>query len=98
MIRFCSFSGLFNFADVDISCLQYNVSLVSQEKLPPGPDGSTRAFIVSSRVAPKQSFQEFCFGYEETSFTLPVHLHLTPSFTSKAKDGDGNDACFQLQV
>ena len=87
---------------MDISCLQYNVSLVSQEKLPPDPEGgSPRAFIVSSRVAPKLSFQEFCFGYEETSFTLPVPFHLTPSFKSTpagvSANGDEDDS-FQLQV
>jgi len=90
--------GLFNFSEVDISCLQYAVSLVSQEQLPPAPDGSARNFVVSSKALPKQSFQEFCFGYEETSFTLPVPLHLTPSFKAKAnKNMDGDDNCFQLQ-
>ena len=28
----------------------------------------------------KQSHQEFCFGFEETSFALAIPLHLTPSF------------------
>ena len=91
--------GLFNFSDVDISCLQYAVSLVSQEKLPSvNPGDPPRAYIVSSKAVPKQSFQEFCFGYEETSFTLPVPLHLTPSFQAPALRSSDQETYFQLQV
>jgi len=90
--------GLFNFSDVDISCLQYAVSLVSQEKLPSvNPGDPPRAYIVSSKAVPKQSFQEFCFGYEETSFTLPVPLHLTPSFQAPASRSSDQETYFQLQ-
>ena len=84
---------------MDISCLQYAVSLVSQEKLPSvNPGDSPRAYIVSSKAVPKQSFQEFCFGYEETSFTLPVPLHLTPSFQAPASRSSDQETYFQLQV
>jgi len=29
-------------------------------------------------------FQEFCFGYDQTNFKIPVPLHATPSFNLKA--------------
>ena len=66
--------GLFDFSEVDIGCLQYSVSLVCEEKL------AKAAKAMSMKAAAKQSFQEFCFGYAETSFSLSVPLHVTPTF------------------
>ena len=96
--------GLFDFSDVDLSCLQYSVSLIGEEKLPADgkglektdknnvglkgdnkqsgggkPEESTNTTFVTKLIS-KQSHQEFCFGFEETSFALAVPLHVTPSF------------------
>ena len=95
--------GLFNFSETDLSCLQYSVSLIGEEKIPIENDKSTEdktaktdvnnhndaesennfedsnsAFI--TKLVSKQSHQEFCFGFDETSFSLPVPLHVTPTF------------------
>ena len=95
--------GLFDFSEIDLSCMQYSVSLIGEEKIPTKTDdaNSKRTNIDSShrndselenkvqdnpnttfvtKLVSKQSHQEFCFGFEETSFSLPVPLHVTPSF------------------
>ena len=63
--------GMFDLSDVDVACLQYSVSLICEEKM---------ANNSHTKAVSKQSFQEFCFGYAETSFSLAVPLHATPTF------------------
>ena len=96
--------GLFDFSETDLSCLQYSVSLIGEEKIPienekndmnktPNietknqndsesvnklDENSDTTFI--TKLVSKQSHQEFCFGFDETSFSLPVPLHVTPTF------------------
>ena len=98
--------GLFDFSQVDLSCLQYSVSLIGEEKIPSENDNSekthpkrtnsdnnspreesekdkleeTTNITYITKLVSKQSHQEFCFGFEETSFALAVPLHVTPSF------------------
>ena len=97
--------GMFNFTDIDLSCLQYSVSLIGEEKIPTPQEHIDNTYKNSSKpsssdvdsskggnqiqnsnvthttkLVTKQSHQEFCFGFEETSFSLAVPLHVTPSF------------------
>lgn len=66
--------GLFDFSSADAQCMQYAVSLYCEERILDSTNSK-------AKVLSRQSCQEFCFGYDESNFVLPIPLHATPSFS-----------------
>lgn len=74
--------GTLDFSASNVSCIQYSVSLQSQEVVPEekrrriGPYSKFADEIVTSY----SKHHEFCIGFLQTHLSLPVPLHVTPSF------------------
>ncbi|XP_055340088.1 LOW QUALITY PROTEIN: RAB6A-GEF complex partner protein 2-like [Paramacrobiotus metropolitanus] len=71
--------GRFDFKDRSITCVQYLVSLISEESI-------KEEHRKSKNIAPTETIagkvHDFCLCLEQTNFILPVPLHITPSFSS----------------
>ncbi|KFP29340.1 Retrograde Golgi transport protein RGP1, partial [Colius striatus] len=71
--------GTFNFSDGDISCLQFSVSLQTEESIQEEfqrRQGQPVSFSTHAR------HQESCLHTAQSSFSLPIPLSSTPGFTT----------------
>jgi len=76
--------GTLDFSEAVVSCMQYSVTLQSEESV---AEEKRRRTGNSASVAGNNSFvtsyskhHDFCVGYLQTHISLPVPLYVTPSF------------------
>ncbi|EFX88834.1 hypothetical protein DAPPUDRAFT_221054 [Daphnia pulex] len=76
--------GTLDFGDSKVSCMQYSVTLQSQEVVPEEKRcriGGQQSKLGDESVLTSYSkHHEFCIGFLQTHLSLPVPLHVTPSF------------------
>jgi len=79
--------GTLDFTDGVVSCMQYSVTLQSQEmvteekrRLGGNVQQSRSSNEETSMVVSHSKHHEFSVGFVETHMSLPVPLHVTPSF------------------
>ena len=85
----------FDFSKGDIDCAQYSACLVCEEEIfaPPsaaaaeahqngGEPAAERKPLRKNRIR-HSKFHDFCIGASESSMSLEVPLHITPSFSSQ---------------
>lgn len=71
--------GTFDFSQATVPCVQYSVTLQSEEEVSPAASATGKA-LVSALPHCKQ--HAFCLHLRTTHLHLPVPLHVTPSFSS----------------
>uniref|UniRef100_A0A8D2QF15 RGP1 homolog, RAB6A GEF complex partner 1 n=1 Tax=Zonotrichia albicollis TaxID=44394 RepID=A0A8D2QF15_ZONAL len=79
--------GTFNFSEGDIPCLQFSVSLQTEESIQEEFQrrrGQPVSFTVHAR------HQEYCLHTAQSSFSLPIPLSSTPGFTTNIGSCKGN--------
>ncbi|KAG8221838.1 hypothetical protein J437_LFUL003472 [Ladona fulva] len=89
VVRFCIFKlsyklgedivGTFDFSEATIPCVQFSVTLQSEEEI--GPDCQKLPQKTPSVVSYNKC-HEFCIGLKYTQLVLPIPLHVTPDFNS----------------
>ncbi|XP_070543034.1 RAB6A-GEF complex partner protein 2-like [Ptychodera flava] len=85
--RFCLFKpaykisediiGTFDFSEATVSCLQFSVSLQSEENV---SEECRRKPSQTSAITTYSKHQEFCLHTQKTHIQLPIPLHITPGF------------------
>ncbi|KAM6949312.1 RAB6A-GEF complex partner protein 2 isoform 2-T2 [Aplochiton taeniatus] len=71
--------GTFNFSDGDIPCLQYSVSLQSEEEIQPGYQRRPGQAV---SVSGHGRHLESCLHTASCHFSLPIPLNVTPGFST----------------
>ncbi|XP_046399104.1 RAB6A-GEF complex partner protein 2 isoform X1 [Ischnura elegans] len=89
VVRFCIFKlayklgedivGTFDFSEATIPCVQFSVTLQSEEEIEAGCQKITQK---SPSVVSYNKCHEFCISLKYTQLVLPIPLHVTPDFTS----------------
>ncbi|XP_074650930.1 RAB6A-GEF complex partner protein 2-like [Tubulanus polymorphus] len=85
--RFCLFKqayklgediiGTFDFSDVDIPCVQYSVTLQSEEIV---SEECRHRPAQGSNILNHTKHHQFCLHHKKTHMTLPIPLSVTPGF------------------
>nr|XP_060617088.1 RAB6A-GEF complex partner protein 2 [Anolis sagrei ordinatus] len=71
--------GTFNFSEGDVPCLQYLVSLQTEERV---QEGFRRQRAPPASFSTHARHQEACLHTARTSFSLPIPLSSAPGFTT----------------
>lgn len=74
--------GFFDFSDSEIPCVQFTVTLQSEEIIN-DEYKSTKLKISKSHLTNYSQCQEFCIHSENTQISLPIPLTITPTFETK---------------
>lgn len=87
VVRFCLFKlaykigediiGTFDFTDAGIKCVQFSVTLQSEEVI---AEGCRRKSHQTSTVISYSKVHEFCLYSQHTHIVLPIPLTVTPAF------------------
>lgn len=79
--------GFFDFSDAEIPCVQFTVTLQSEEIINDDYKSTklknSRSIHASSHLTNYSQCQEFCLHCENTQISLPIPLTITPTFETK---------------
>lgn len=89
VVRFCIFKlayklgedivGTFDFSEATIPCVQFSVTLQSEEEI---ESGCQKIAQKNPSVVSYNKCHEFCISLKYTQLVLPIPLHVTPDFSS----------------
>lgn len=89
VVRFCIYKtsfrlgedivATFDFSEAEISCVQYSVTLQSEEVI---AENCRHRATQKSMLVPYSKAHEVCLNLSHTHLLLPIPLHITPTFTT----------------